>query len=132
MLSLMFVLFVVLLVLGLDLWYAHGVSSLLYPRRCDVLRRHSHTALTLIPPAAHGGHRSFPLLAVPMFILAGELMSRGGVTYAPRGFLGACWWAHQGGACAGVGAGQRHHGGMSGSAAADLAATGSLLIPGPW
>ena len=37
MLALMFVVFVVLLVLGLDLWYAMGMASLLYLDRA----RHS-------------------------------------------------------------------------------------------
>ena len=36
--------------------------------------------LTLIPQQLMGGVDSFPLLAMPMFILAGELMTRGGVT----------------------------------------------------
>jgi TRAP-type mannitol/chloroaromatic compound transport system permease large subunit len=79
MLPLMFVVFVVLLVIGLELWYAMGLASMLYL----VLLAYFGAIpipLTLIPQQLMAGVDSFPLLAVPMFILAGELMTRGGVT----------------------------------------------------
>src|SRR4030095_14156605 len=79
MLALMFVVFVVLLALGLELWYAMGLASALY-----LIGLMFYGAipipLTLIPQQLMAGGDSFPLLAVPMFILAGELMTRGGVT----------------------------------------------------
>ena len=124
----MFLVFVVLLVLGLDLWYAMGVSSLLY------LVMLSFGAmpipLTLIPQQLMAGVDSFPLLAIPMFILAGELMTRGGVTQRLVHFSSVLVGHIKGGLAQVSIVANVIMAGMSGSAAADLAATGSLLIPG--
>src|SRR5258706_4561901 len=84
MLALMFVVFVVLLVLGLDLWYAMGMASVLYLVGLAFFGA-IPIPLTLIPQQLMAGVDSFPLLAVPMFLLAGELMLRGGVTPRPSG-----------------------------------------------
>ena len=127
-LALMFLVFVVLLVLGLDLWYAMGVASLLY------LVMLSFGAmpipLTLIPQQLMAGVDSFPLLAIPMFILAGELMTRGGVTLRLVHFSSVLVGHIKGGLAQVSIVANVIMAGMSGSAAADLAATGSLLIPG--
>jgi tripartite ATP-independent transporter DctM subunit len=124
----MFVVFVVLLLLGLELWYSMGVASLLYL----VLLQWFGTIpipLTLIPQQLMAGVDSFPLLAVPMFILAGELMSRGGVTLRLVRFSGVLVGHIKGGLAQVSVVANVIMAGMSGSAAADLAATGSLLIP---
>jgi C4-dicarboxylate transporter DctM subunit len=76
------------------------------------------------------GVDSFPLLAVPMFILAGELMTRGGVTLRLVNFSSVLVGHIKGGLAQVSVLANVIMAGMSGSAAADLAATGSLLIPG--
>ena len=70
------------------------------------------------------------LLAVPMFILAGELMTRGGVTQRLVNFSSVLVGHIKGGLAQVSVLANVIMAGMSGSAAADLAATGSLLIPG--
>jgi len=72
---------------------------------------------------------SFPLLAVPFFILAGVIMNRGGLTghlvNVARAFVGHF---HGGTAQCNVLA-SIFFSGISGSASADAAAIGSMLIP---
>jgi len=84
---------------------------------------------TLISQKMIEGTDSFPLLAIPFFLLAGELMNAGGISKRIVNFALA-WVGHL-------------HGGLgyvaifaavlmaaiSGSAAADTAAIGALLIP---
>jgi C4-dicarboxylate transporter DctM subunit len=129
MLALMFVVFVVLLVLGLDLWYAMGMASMLYLVGLAFFGA-IPIPLTLIPQQLMAGVDSFPLLAVPMFILAGELMTRGGVTLRLVRFSSVLVGHVKGGLAQVSVVANVIMAGMSGSAAADLAATGSLLIPG--
>ena len=129
MLALMFIVFVVLLVLGLDLWYAMGMASTLYLVGLAFFGA-IPIPLTLIPQQLMAGVDSFPLLAVPMFILAGELMTRGGVTLRLVRFSSVLVGHVKGGLAQVSVVANIIMAGMSGSAAADLAATGSLLIPG--
>jgi tripartite ATP-independent transporter DctM subunit len=65
-----------------------------------------------------------------MFILAGELMTRGGVTHRLIHFSSVLVGHIKGGLAQVSVVANVIMAGMSGSAAADLAATGSLLIPG--
>jgi len=128
MLGLLFIAFVVLLVIGLDLFTAMGAASLVYllaSRTGDM-----PLPLTLIPQQLVGGVDSFPLLAVPMFLLAGELMTRGGVTTRLVNFAGVLVGHIRGGLAQVSIVTNVIMAGMSGSAVADAASTGSVLIPG--
>lgn len=128
MLGLLFIAFVVLLVIGLDLFTAMGAASLVYllaSRSGDM-----PLPLTLIPQQLVGGVDSFPLLAVPMFLLAGELMTRGGVTTRLVNFAGVLVGHIRGGLAQVSIVTNVIMAGMSGSAVADAASTGSVLIPG--
>jgi tripartite ATP-independent transporter DctM subunit len=129
MLALMFVVFVLLLAVGLELWYAMGLASMLYLVLLSFFGA-IPIPLTLIPQQLMAGVDSFPLLAVPMFILAGELMTRGGVTQRLVQFSSVLVGHVKGGLAQVSVVANVIMAGMSGSAAADLAATGSLLIPG--
>src|SRR5258706_16092115 len=102
MLALMFVVFVVLLVLGLDLWYAMGMASVLYLVGLAFFGA-IPIPLTLIPQQLMAGVDSFPLLAVPMFILAGELIAGGGVTPRLLGFSSGVVGHFKGGLAPGFG-----------------------------
>ncbi len=128
MLTLLFVVFLILLALGLDLFSAMGMASLVYllaTRGGDM-----PLPLTLIPQQLVGGVDSFPLLAVPMFLLAGELMTRGGVTNRLVAFAGVLVGHVRGGLAQVSIVTNVIMAGMSGSAVADAASTGSVLIPG--
>ena len=128
MLLILFILFAVLLLIGLDLFAAMGAASLTYlllTRTGDM-----PLPLTLIPQQLVGGVDSFPLLAVPMFLLAGELMTRGGVTTRLVTFAGVLVGSIRGGLAQVSIVTNVIMAGMSGSAVADAASTGSVLIPG--
>ena len=128
MLTLLFVVFLLLLVLGLDLFSSMGAASLVYllaTRNGDM-----PLPLTLIPQQLVGGVDSFPLLAVPMFLLAGELMTRGGVTTRLVAFAGVLVGHVRGGLAQVSIVTNVIMAGMSGSAVADAASTGAVLIPG--
>lgn len=75
------------------------------------------------------GVDSFPLLAVPFFILAGALMNSGGITVRLVRLAGALVGHMTGGLGHVVVVTNMIMAGMSGSAVADAAGTGSVLIP---
>jgi C4-dicarboxylate transporter DctM subunit len=76
-----------------------------------------------------GGVEPFILIAVPMFIFAGELLSHGGVGKRIVGFAQALLGFMPGGLGMVTVASCLMFGGVSGSAIADTAAIGSLVIP---
>ncbi len=83
-----------------------------------------NAALTLFD-----GATSFPLIAIPLFILAGALMNTGGISRRPIEFTSALIGFVRGGlAMVNVGV-SIFFAEISGSAVADVAAIGSVLIP---
>ncbi len=72
---------------------------------------------------------SFPLMAVPYYILAGELMERGGISLRLVNFATALLGRIRGGICLAAVLSSMIFAGVSGSGAADTAAIGSLTIP---
>jgi tripartite ATP-independent transporter DctM subunit len=85
--------------------------------------------LTLVPQFLGGGVDSFPLLAVPFFILAGALMETGGISIRlvnlAKDLVG---WV-RGGLGMVVVVSEYLFSGISGSTTADVSAIGSLMIP---
>lgn len=83
----------------------------------------------LIAQAVTYGANSFTLLAIPFFILAGEIMSFGGISKRIVNFV-ACLVGHvRGGLGYVVILASVIFAGLSGSAVADAAALGAILIP---
>jgi tripartite ATP-independent transporter DctM subunit len=76
-----------------------------------------------------GGIDSFPLLAVPFFILAGELLNTGGVTRRLVDLARVMVGHIRGGLGMVVVVGEYFFSGISGSTIADVSAIGSLLVP---
>ena len=72
---------------------------------------------------------TFTLMAVPFFILAGEIMSAGGIAKRIVGFANALVGWMRGGVAMVNCVASMFFGGISGSSAADTAALGSLEIP---
>jgi tripartite ATP-independent transporter DctM subunit len=72
---------------------------------------------------------NFSLLAIPYFILAGELMCKGGISKRLVAFAEACVGHLRGGLGMVSVLSSMIFGGVSGSAVADTSAIGSLLIP---
>lgn len=77
----------------------------------------------------YAGVDSFPLMAVPLFMLAGSLMEAGGISRRVVRFAEALVGWVPGGLAAVSVLSAMFFAGISGSAAADTAAVGSILIP---
>ncbi|MCY0092539.1 TRAP transporter large permease [Hoeflea ulvae] len=75
------------------------------------------------------GMDSFPLMAIPFFMLAGELMNRGGITMRIVEFSQAMIGHLKGGLAHVNILSSMLFAGLSGSAVADVSALGSMLIP---
>lgn len=77
----------------------------------------------------YNGIDSFPLMAIPFFMLAGELMNRGGITLRLVEFSQAMMGHLRGGLAHVNILSSMLFAGLSGSAVADTSALGSMLIP---
>ena len=77
----------------------------------------------------YNGIDSFPLMAIPFFMLAGELMNRGGITQRLVEFSQAMMGHLKGGLAHVNVLTSMLFAGLSGSAVADTSAIGSMLIP---
>lgn len=85
--------------------------------------------LTMIPLCTISGIDSFLLLAVPLFILVGDLMNTGGITERLVNFSRALVGHIRGSLGMSTVIGEYIFSGISGSSVADVSAMGSLLIP---
>jgi tripartite ATP-independent transporter DctM subunit len=77
----------------------------------------------------YNGIDSFPLMAIPFFMLAGELMNRGGITLSLVQFSQSLLGHIRGGLAHVNIFSSMLFAGLSGSAVADTSALGSMLIP---
>lgn len=85
--------------------------------------------ITLLYRNVYNGMDSFPLMAIPFFMLAGELMNRGGITIRLVEFSQALMGHLRGGLAHVNVLSSILFAGLSGSAVADTSALGSILIP---
>ena len=85
--------------------------------------------LNMMPQRVFGGINQFPLLAIPMFILAGEIMNHGGITLRLVTFAKTLVGHLRGGLAHVNIVSSMLFAGLSGSAVADTSALGSILIP---
>jgi C4-dicarboxylate transporter DctM subunit len=88
-----------------------------------------HVALQGLVQRMIGGIDTFPLLAIPFFILAGNLMNTGGITDRLVAFSKALVGHIVGGLAHVVVVTNMIMAGMSGSGIADAAGSGAVLIP---
>jgi C4-dicarboxylate transporter DctM subunit len=91
---------------------------------------HGVAILPNLALVAYNGATSFPLLAIPLFILAGAIMNASGISRRLIAFASSIFgWIRGGLAQVSIGA-SLFFAEISGSAVADVAALGSILIPG--
>lgn len=122
MILLLFLSFLVFLIIGIPIAFALGLSSLVYLLFSDI-------PLIVIPQKMYAGLDVFVLLSIPGFILAGNLMNASGITQRIIAFCNALLGHIRGGlGLANVGASMLF-GGISGTAIADTASIGSVMIP---
>ena len=90
---------------------------------------HGPAALVNVAVGMYNGTTSFPLLAIPLFILAGSIMNACGISRRLIAFASSVFGFVRGGlAMVGI-ATSMFFAEISGSAVADVAALGSILIP---
>ncbi len=85
--------------------------------------------ITLLYRNVYNGMDSFPLMAIPFFMLAGELMNKGGITIRLVQFSQALMGHLRGGLAQVNVLSSILFAGLSGSAVADTSALGSMLVP---
>lgn len=85
--------------------------------------------IVLLYRNVYNGMDSFPLMAIPFFMLAGELMNKGGITMRLVEFSQALMGHLRGGLAHVNILSSMLFAGLSGSAVADTSALGSMLIP---
>lgn len=91
---------------------------------------HGTDILPNLAVVTYNGATSFPLLAIPLFILAGAIMNASGISQRLIAFATALFgWIRGGLAHVSIGS-SLFFAEISGSAVADVAALGSILIPG--
>src|SRR5207245_1361546 len=126
--SLMLLLFgavLVLVVLNVPIAVSLGIVAVVAMLRSPGLGILPNLALV-----AYNGATSFPLLAIPLFILAGAIMNASGISRRLIAFASSLFgWIRGGLAHVSIGA-SLFFAEISGSAVADVAALGSFLIPG--
>ena len=114
--------FFVMIFLRFPIAYAVGLSSVL----CLMVQGH---ALSDVCRLMVKGISSFSLMAVPFFITMGVLMGSGGISEKLIALADACvGWMRGGMAMVNIVA-SYFFGGISGSASADTASIGSIMIP---
>ena len=90
---------------------------------------HGADALPNLPIVIYNGATSFPLIAIPLFILAGAIMNASGISQRLIAFASSILGFVRGGlAMVSIGA-SMFFAEISGSAVADVSALGSILIP---
>jgi C4-dicarboxylate transporter DctM subunit len=116
-------LFLGLSVTAIPLAFSIGLTPLLY------FLGSGKYAISVIFQSIVSVNESFTLLALPFFVLAGELMSSGGIGKRITSFAFAIVGWIPGGLAAMTVLACMIFGGVSGSAAADAAAVGGVMIP---
>lgn len=86
-------------------------------------------SLSIIATVMFGGMDSFPLLAIPFFVMAGDLATRSGVLPKLTDFASALFGPVRGGLAHVNVASSMLFGGVTGVAVADTAAVGGTMIP---
>lgn len=123
--ALLFIIFVVGLIIAIPVSIALGITALL-PSVCDP----SFTVgAKYLIRAMFGGLDSFPLLAVPMFVLSGIIMAKGGISRKLFDIFAYFLGNLTAGMPCAVIVTCLFYGAISGSAPATVAAVGSMTIP---
>jgi C4-dicarboxylate transporter DctM subunit len=122
MLALLFGTFLILLLIGVPVAISIGLTSF-------VVLFTQGTNLLVIPQRMFAGTDSFPLIAVPFFVLAGDLLAKGKVSEKLVQFADAILGFLKGGLWIVAVMASMFFAAISGSGAATTAAVGTPLIP---
>ena len=115
--------FIAGLIIGVPVAVTLGLASMAYLFVADI-------PIVVMPQKMYAGMDVFVLLSIPGFILAGNLMNRGGITGRIIRFANAMvGWIRGGLGLTNIAASMLF-GGITGTAVADAASIGGVMIPG--
>ena len=120
--AILFISFFVFLILGVPIAICLGLASV-----CAIL--YSGTSLTIVATNMYSGISKFLLLAIPFFVLSGNIMAKAGISKRLIKFVDTCVGHKKGGiaiVCVIVAC---FFGAIPGSGPATVAALGAVLIP---
>lgn len=120
----MFIGLFILILINVPIAIALGLIALF-----TMLINQGAAALPNVALIMFDGATKFPLLAIPLFIFAGAIMNTGGISKRLIAFASALVGFVRGGLAMSATATSMFFAEMSGSAVADVAALGSILIP---
>lgn len=123
MLAILFVVFLILVLINMPIAFALGIASTV------TLAMSATLPVSGIVTRAFVGVNSFTLLAIPFFIIAGELMNACGITERIVTFSRSLVGHIPGGLAHVTIVSNMFFSGISGSATADASALGSMMIP---
>jgi tripartite ATP-independent transporter DctM subunit len=121
--TLVLVLLAALVLLGVPIGYVLIAASI------AVIALTTETPLVVVPLRLFNGSDSFPMVAVPLFILSGALMNRAGISRRLVDFAASLVGFVRGGLAMTTTVSSMLFSEISGSAVADAAALGTILIP---
>ena len=112
-----------LILVGMPVAFALGLGAL------SALLLDSNLPLALVPQRMFTALDSWPIMAVPLFMLAGGLMDKGGMSRRIVEFASACLGFVRGSLGMVTVLASMVFAGISGSSTADTAAVGSIMLP---
>ena len=113
----------VLIIIGMPVAFALGVGAL------GAILADPSLPITLVPQRMFTALDSWPIMAVPLFMLAGGLMDKGGMSRRIVEFASACLCFVRGSLGMVTVMASMVFAGISGSSTADTAAVGSIMLP---
>ncbi|HRV99962.1 MAG TPA: TRAP transporter large permease subunit, partial [Aminobacteriaceae bacterium] len=116
--------FLILIVVGMPIGFVLGSTGLAAMLRMDMT-----SILQIVPQRYFAGVDMFTLMAMPFFILAGEIMNKSGITGRLVKFANVLVGHLQGGLAHANILASVFFAGITGAAVSDTAAIGSMLIP---
>lgn len=122
-LAILLISLIAFVVLNVPICFSLGASSIIY------LLIEKPLFLNMLPQRVWAGTNNFVIIAMPLFILAGELMNRGGITQRIINFSMLLVRPFRGGLAEVNVVASMIFGGISGSSVADTSALGAVLIP---
>ncbi|MDP2621588.1 MAG: TRAP transporter large permease [Hyphomicrobiales bacterium] len=120
----MFLAMVVMICINVPIGVSLAIAAII-----GLIATEGMSSLVVIALDMYGGATNFALIAIPMFVLAGAIMNASGITIRLINFISALIGFVRGGlAMVNIGV-SLFFAEISGSAVADVAALGSILIP---
>ncbi len=122
-LALLFISLIIFILIGVPIGYSLGGAGIIY------FFLENSSFLMSVPQRVFSGLNSYILIAMPLFMLSGELMNHGGLTRRLINFALLICKPFRGGLGEVNVVASMIFGGITGSSVADTSALGSILIP---